>query len=154
MKNKNYLVITIFLFILVLFQTSFFSEIFGRFLNPNLVIALVFAYLVMDKAQEAFFSAFVGGLLLDISGNTIVGLSSLILVSIIIFTLLAKKLVQKGGILLTVILLIAFPVYTMIINYPNYIISLGLLIGALSTLLTGYIFYLIIRSVGNEHKYI
>jgi hypothetical protein len=89
-----------------------------------------------------------------VSANTIIGLSSLIFVSVVLMTLFAKKLIQKSLLVQVIILIMTFLIYTAVINYPNNILSTQLLIGAVITTITSYLFYLIIRSMGNEHKYL
>lgn len=154
MKYKDYLIITFIIFILALFQTSFFAEVFGNSLNPNLILVLVFAFLFMDKTQEALFSTFVGGLLLDTLGNSIMGLSSLLLVCAVLLTLFAKKFVQESKYFQGILLLGSYLVYAVVINLNNPVITFKLFIGAFLTLLLAYVSYVFMKNLGNESKYL
>lgn len=89
---RKILILIIFLYILVLLQTSFLPYFYIFGLLPNLVLITVILINLFEKQQEnlGIFSAFIGGFFLDIFskgflGINFIGFNILILLGIAIF---------------------------------------------------------------------
>ncbi|HLC93811.1 MAG TPA: hypothetical protein VJG85_02225 [Patescibacteria group bacterium] len=104
---KKYLVIFFVNIVLVLFQNSFLFVFLGGEANPNLILAFAFSLLLLDKSEEALFSAFVGGLLIDLLGFTMPGLSSLVFLLAIYIGLFIKKYLFKSWVLQLIVLMLS-----------------------------------------------
>lgn len=83
---KKYLQISLIIFVLVLFQVSFFLPLLGAFLNPNLVLSFAFIFLLNDDLEGALYSGFLGGLLYDVLSASHLGSSSIVFVLILLIS--------------------------------------------------------------------
>ncbi len=96
MSTKKIVISVLILYILVLLQTSFLVHfnLFGFI--PNFVIILVFFWNLLEKEKKffslGFFSAIIGGFLLDIFSSRIIGFYIFILVGVAIFI---KLIIRK-----------------------------------------------------------
>lgn len=132
---RKYLLITIFILLTVLIQDSFSLEFLGPALNPNLVLALSFAFLLVEDRQSALYSAFIGGLWIDLLGVGIVGLSSFIFVLMIIIASWVRRRLISGLWVQMVLITVFTGIYKLIVNYPNFNYSWSLVLSGLLTLL-------------------
>lgn len=76
LETKNLLLLTLFFYILALFQISFFVH-FGIFkIIPNLIFIFIIIINLFEKPQNffGFFSAFIGGFFLDVFSEGFVGI--------------------------------------------------------------------------------
>lgn len=150
---KKYFTLSLLIFTLVLFQTSFFPVFFEKGLNPVLVISLIFALFLLDRTKYALFSAFIGGVLLDILGFTLLGSSSLVFVLCIMATILIRKYVLKNAISQSILCISSVLIYSVFITYPNKLPIENVVYGSILTLLISYVFYYLLSRLTNERKY-
>lgn len=93
---KKYLTIVFTTLILALLQLSFFSELLGNGLAPDLLLAFCFALLFLGLKEEALFAGFVGGLFLDLLGFSIVGSSAVLYVASLVLYSVMERFVSRG----------------------------------------------------------
>ncbi len=93
---KKYIIIIATTLMLALLQLSFFSELLGNGLSPDLLLAFAFALLFLDLKEEAYFAGFIGGLFLDLLGFSIVGSSSVLYVCSLVLFSVIQRFVSKG----------------------------------------------------------
>lgn len=141
---RKYLLITTLNLILVLVQGSFIWEFFGSLLNPNLIIALCFAFLLIDDHQAAMFSAFIGGLWLDLAGTGVIGLSSVVLLVLVSSAMWIRRTLFKGAWVQGALIIGSTIMFKLILNYPDLFYSWMLLIAGGLTCLFSFIFYLVL----------
>lgn len=75
-KSDTFTIIILNIFSAIL-QSSFFSAIFGYYLNPNLYASICFSLVLNENFSLAYISALFGGIFLDIISGSTLGLSSL-----------------------------------------------------------------------------
>ena len=107
------LIINIFL---VLLQNSFFSEIFGVALNPNLIVGFAFALFFLDREDLYLMSGFLGGILLDLFGFSIVGLSALVITGILILFNYIRRYLFKGWVSNIVLVILGQILYVTLLS--------------------------------------
>ncbi|MBP7927821.1 hypothetical protein KAZ57_01605 [Patescibacteria group bacterium] len=93
---KKFIFATLLGLLIALFQTSFLNELFGVYLNPNWLLSIVFAFLMVNRFNDALYLSIVFGFILDLFGVGPVGLSSFIFVCFVIVAKLFTTLVLKG----------------------------------------------------------
>lgn len=93
---RKFLILLIINIFLVLVQGSFLRELVGPALTPNLIIAFAFSLFFAEREDLALISAFMGGLLLDLLGFSIVGISPLLIIAGLIFYKFVKQYLFKG----------------------------------------------------------
>jgi hypothetical protein len=82
--------------VFVILETSFFSVIFGNEVNPNVIIAFCFAYLVLDELDSALLSAIVFGTAYDIFSLNLIGVTPVFLVLTIYLTYILERNILRG----------------------------------------------------------
>ena len=84
---KKILILIIFFYILALFQTSFLIHFPVLGLIPNLVLLSVILINLLEKPQNysGYFSAFIGGIFLDIFSENFIGFYILISLGLVVF---------------------------------------------------------------------
>lgn len=93
----KYILSTIIIYLLVLFQTSFLVHFSFWGIIPNLVFILVIVWNIYEKSDNNFgiYNAFTAGFFLDIFSDRIIGFNVLILVILVILIkLIFNKYVQ------------------------------------------------------------
>lgn len=82
----KYILSTIIIYLLVLFQASFLVHFSFWGIIPNLVFILVIIWSLYEKSDNNFgiYNAFVGGFFLDIFSDRIIGFNVLILVILVV----------------------------------------------------------------------
>ena len=115
---RKYIVIAIINIILIFLEESFFYELFGAELNPNLVIALSFALIIVKEDELALYAALIGGFFLDLLGAGIIGLSSLTLILLMQISMKVGKTIYRGLITQLIFIVITTIVYKILMNYP------------------------------------
>jgi|GEM_PF-4521276 len=144
---RKYLFITITTLILVLIQDSFLWEFLGTEFNPSLIIALCFALIFCDDSAGALFCALVGGLWLDLMGVGIVGLSSFLLLLLLLAAMWIRRSLLRGVWIQILLVIIITIVFKIAMNYPEAIFSWRLLFsGLLNFLIAMLIHYIIGRT--------
>ncbi len=138
---RKYFLITIFSLILVLLEESFAGEFLGAALNPNLILALSFAFLFADDRRASLYSALIGGLWLDLMGVGIVGLSSFMLVLLLILASWIRNALFKGVWVQVVVIVCSTMLFKLIMNYPQMNYSWKLVVAGILTSLISLIFY-------------
>lgn len=139
---KKVLTIILLNILLVLIQTSFLRELLGDFIAPNLVISFAYALLFMNFEDTSLMSIFIGGLLLDLFGFSIVGLSPLILTGTLILFRYIKKYLFRGWLSNLVLIFLAEAVYSNVILGFSQDFFSSWKVG-ISTLVFGLLFYFI-----------
>lgn len=76
--GKKLFIILLLNIILSLVQVSFVPILFSHKLYINLVLALSFGFLAVNKTKDAYISALISGLIMDILGITTIGISAFI----------------------------------------------------------------------------
>lgn len=131
--------------VLVLFQTSFFSEIFGINLNPNLILAFGFAFMFVNQEEEGRTSLLIGGILLDLLSFSTVGLSSLTMLVLFELSILVRKYLARGILTQLLVIFVSTILYSVTtgIKYPHLAEYAPLLWLSFFTTLFSLVFYLI-----------
>lgn len=131
--------------VLVLFQMSFFGELFDPIFVPNLIFAFAFALLFNDLSESSYMSAFIGGLVFDLLTFGIIGMTSLTFVGFLFLFSFVRRYVSKntvtGGI---GVILLQF-IYTWFILGFRMVGIPKLLLSGFVTLVTVYLFQFILR---------
>lgn len=148
---KKHLLLTFTLVILGLFQTSFLFELFGE-VNPNIILALVFAFLYASKTEDALFSAFVGGLIIDLMTSNILGISSLALVVFTLAAGLVRKYAASNMFSQSIMCISTALLYSVVTNFNVKLNFSGVLFSSTLTLLVSIVIYLVVNNFGNERK--
>ena len=83
----KYIVSIIIIYLLALFQTSFLVHFSLWGMIPNLILISVFLWILFEKPESNFgiYNAFIGGFLLDIFSERLIGFNILILLIMAIF---------------------------------------------------------------------
>lgn len=128
--------------VLVLFQSSMFSELFGVASNPNLVLAFAFALYFLDLDDMGIISAFIGGIWLDLFGFSIVGISSVTMVGSLLFFIYVKRYLFRGFASNIVSVIVSQSVYLLFLNGNVLNFSQYLKSGFYTTLSAIVIYYI------------
>ena len=107
MTWKNALKIFGIVLFLVLLERSFLSFLFS-FQLPILIFALSLGFLASDKAEFAFFTALIGGLLMDFAFSHLAGLISTFFIFILLLILYIKKHFFDNAFFLNLCSILAF----------------------------------------------
>jgi len=103
MGKKILIVLTLNIF-LSLVQISFVPFLFLTKIYVNLILAFAFALLALNKTKEAYTSALLGGLLMDILGVVFIGISSFFYcTSLYIAYFIHEKFIKKYAVLFLII---------------------------------------------------
>jgi hypothetical protein len=142
---KRFIILFALNIVLVLIQNSFLGELFGFSYSPNLVLALAYSLFFMDLNDLSLMSGFIGGLLLDLFGFSIVGLSALTITGTLVLFTYVKRYLFRGWTSNLVLVFLAQIVYI------NMLIGAGslprpVIISGLSTLVFSLGFYLLVQS--------
>lgn len=89
MHWKDYFKLFLITLLLVLFQTNFL-DIFLKEAVPILVFVYPLAFLYLGETKKAYYSAFIGGLLLDLAGSYVLGQNSLVFLSFLLVAYYVK----------------------------------------------------------------
>jgi rod shape-determining protein MreD len=158
MKIKKYIWLVFVIIILVLFQTSFFNVILGVELNPNLILAFAFSLLFINSVKEGMFAAFAGGVLLDLLGFSVIGLSAVLFILFLYIGVLITKYVFNNWFSQLAIVIFSALIYNIAINFDRAFITPSVLLGAFITallvLIFNYVNFFINKRVFVEEKYL
>ena len=90
---KKALILTLFFYLFVLLQTSFFVhlKIFGFLPNFVLILVVLINLLERPKNQLGILAAFIGGFFLDIFSSSFIGFNVLILLAVAVFIKLVLR---------------------------------------------------------------
>ena len=148
---KKVLILLIINIFLVLVQGSFLRELVAAVLMPNLVIAFAFAFFFADREYLALTSAFIGGLLLDLFGFSIIGFSSLIIIASLIFFKFVKQYLFRGWVANLILVFLTQILYANILSGFSQT-GHQLLYTGLTTLIFSILFLLINEKVLSYFK--
>ncbi len=149
---RKYVLITIFSLVVVLIQESFSWEFFGQAINPSIVIAICFAFLMVDDHLGALFSALIGGLWLDLVGVGIVGVSSFALVILLALAVWVKNSMLRAIWVQAVLVIGVTIIFKLIISYPELTYSWKVFFsGVLSSIISLGFHYILSRT---KHRYL
>jgi len=148
---RKYLFITVLNLIIILIQESFSWEFFGNALNPNFIIAICFAFIIIDDHQGALYSAFIGGLWLDLAGVGVVGLSSFTLVFLLALAIWVKRVLFKGTWFQVLMVIASTIIFKLVMNYPDLTYSWKLFFSGLLGALVSLGFYLILSKTRRRY---
>lgn len=139
--------------LLVLIQTSFLPAVFPQILSPVLPFSIALSFLAVKKIKDSYFSAFVGGLLLDIAVGTILGLSSFVF----LVTLLVTRIVQTrffDNFLLYILSSLVFSgVWVLVLLGSLNIVSTSFLIFFVLNYVSFFFLYFIVGRRSGEQKF-
>lgn len=133
--------------VFALFQTAFFPTLFGKQALINWVLALGFAWLLVDAPITALKSVFVGGVILDILLGTRLGLSSLIMTMGVYLLILVRNYLFRGIIPHLVVGTIVAYIYSMIILAKGNSVDLPLLVLAFVSAFISYLASLVFKQI-------
>ena len=157
---NRYLIILIANILLSLFQTSFLNELFGTYLNFNLILAFSFSFLLLDEDELSVFSAFTGGLMLDMLSLGFVGSYAMFLTISLYISYLVKRYIFKSFVFQLILVFIFSVLYKSFMFYLNgggiVVINIYLLISHLGTTFFASVFYLLnsyIKERFLKHEY-
>lgn len=90
---KKILILFFFFYFLTLFQNSFLVHFKIFNLIPNFILISVAAIAIKEKTKDnlGFFSAFIGGLFLDVFSQNFIGWNVLVLIGIVIAIKMLKR---------------------------------------------------------------
>lgn len=97
-------------------QTSFFSGLVNNLFVPNLILILAFSLMYKDLNELSLMSAFVGGLILDLLGFNIIGLSSLAMVGSLYLFSIIRRHVSKSWFTNLLVFSAALTVYDIVLG--------------------------------------
>lgn len=144
---KNIWIILIVNLILALIQQSFLHEFFGGGFNPNLVLSLAFAFLLIEEDQLALISAIFGGLFLDLGLVSIIGLSPFIFLMFILFSQIIKRTVFRGVILQILLIIVSTVIYKIFLNFPELQVNYKFVVsGVLNSFISITLMYFFTKS--------
>ncbi len=146
--RRYFLVFTI-TFILSLLQTSFLSELMGSEATPNLILSLAFALLIAEQFDLSMFSAVAGGIFLDLSGYTLIGINVVLSVFMVMIVYLIRKYVFKNFYFQVFMVFLASVLYDMFIFENGFRVRLNALFFLLMYLSVQYTF---LRDLRSEYK--
>jgi len=149
---KKYLFITIFNLVAVLLQESFSWEFFGQAINPSFIVAISFAFLMVDDHPGAMFSAFIGGLWLDLVGVGIVGMSTFALVLLLVLAMWIKKSMVEAAWFQAILIIGATIIFKLVISYPELTYSWKLFFSGILTSMISLGFHYILSRT--KHRYL
>ncbi len=141
-KNITILIICL---ALAIFQESFLLEFFGAALNPNLIIGLCFAFIFIDDYESALFTALMGGLFLDFLGTSIVGLSSLVLILLLLASKWVKRSVFRGIGFQVGLIIISTIVFKVVLGYPEFAYSSPIFFSGILNSAFSWVTYLVLK---------
>lgn len=147
---KNLILIIFINILLVLFQESFFLEIFGSELNINFVLALGFSFFFANQESDALKSLLVGGLIIDLISTNIVGITSTIFILIMLIASFIKRNIFNGLGIQVLVLILSVVIYKFIMNFQNFSFSLNILTSGLLTFIVSFCLYLLISKLKNR----
>ena len=148
--KKIFFVFTVSL-ILVLIENSFNYEFFSRILNPSLILALSFAFVLVGDDKLALLTGLFGGLFTDFIGTGVIGLSSTIFVISIYVSIIIKTTLFKGKVFQLVLITICTLLYKFIFNMANFNFSISYLVGAALTMLCSSVFFYVISRISTKY---
>lgn len=88
---KYFIAILIVLFSVVL-ETSFFSNLKSLFVVvPNIVLVVLFSWVLIGKYKNAYLGALIGGLLIDMYSSVMLGTTALVLFASVLLSIIVLK---------------------------------------------------------------
>ena len=133
--------------VFTLFQESFLLEFFGSVINPNLILCLGYAYFFANDTQGALISLLLGGFFIDMSGTGIVGITSVIMILVLLFSIFVRRSLFKGAGIQALLIIVATVVLKMVFNFPELGYSNGLVLnGIINVFLSFGIYYVVFKS--------
>ncbi|MBI2414240.1 hypothetical protein HYV31_00135 [candidate division WWE3 bacterium] len=144
---KNILILVFINLMLVLFQDSFLANLLTFDFVPTLLLALSFGFILSDKEDLSYKSAFIGGLLSDFLDFRIVGESSLILVVCLFLFSLFRRYVSKNIISNFVGVFVVNSIFLFLTASVSSISIYNYITNGILTFLTSVIFYFFIQSL-------
>lgn len=144
---KRFFAILFINLLLVLLQLSFFGELFGVGFLPNLVLALAISLVLNDSNDMALLSGFLGGLLLDLLGFNIVGVSSLSITVLSGILILIRRSVSKSWIVNIAYVIFAALIYDRAAGNSESFFSSSALSASFVTLGVSVILYFAMRGI-------
>lgn len=130
---------------LVLGQNSFFNELLGNYLNPNLVLAFAFSILMIRDSEYSFFSAFLGGLFIDLSSMGILGISPVFFTFVILISYIIRKYFSRVPVLHMTLFFVYAVFYKYLMNFGGDFDLLKSLAGSGTSIIAVGLFYLLNR---------
>lgn len=124
---RKYILLTFIILVLILFQESFLFEFLGYSLNINFVIILAFSFVLTQSQDYGLYTFFIGGLTLDLIGNSIIGLSSFIFIVYFFVTDLLFRTVAKNIYVQIFLIMFLTYIYKIVNNSFNITFSFNLL---------------------------
>ncbi len=137
---KKYVILSMINIVLVLFQLSFFPKLVGNALAPNLVLAFAFTFLLYGGLGFALFTAFFGGLLVDLLSFSHIGVSPLILCLLLMLTKIVRKHLIRNDSFFGAFVYLSFVLYAILVQFPKFEFGPGLLMNSLASTVVFLIF--------------
>lgn len=127
----------LFLILITLFEISVlpFFPVFGA--QPNLLLVILLALQFLGLAQESYYGAFFGGILLDLLNSTTFGFSGLLLLLLTGTVGLARRVAASSPLILLLVTFIAslsfrvarvFPILDLAIFLRGGVLDVGLML--------------------------
>ncbi|OGC46366.1 hypothetical protein A2V49_02390 [candidate division WWE3 bacterium RBG_19FT_COMBO_34_6] len=148
--KKIFLVLIVSL-ILVFIENSFSYEFLGRMLNPSLILALSFAFVLTGDDKLALFTGLFGGIFTDFIGTWVIGSSSTFFVVSIYISIILKTTMFKGKVFQLVLITLCTLFYKFIFNLADFNFSLSYILGAALTMLCSSIFFYVISKISTKY---
>lgn len=154
MKARSILLISLINIVLVLLESSFLNTLFDTKIILCLVFSFCIALFVADRAQYAFVSALIGGMLIDLLGVNVIGITPVILIaSLVLFTYIRKLFLKNLFVNIFFIYLINIIYMTLTFDpkfsfHPSFLVS-----ATLNLVITSAFVYIIHRFSIVRHGY-
>lgn len=110
----------LFLTLIVLFEASVlpFFPVFNT--QPSLLLVFLLSLQFLGFAQESFYGAFFGGILLDLLNSTTLGLSSLFLLLLVGAVGLARRVAASSPLILLLMTFVGSVVFRITQAFPTF----------------------------------
>ena len=142
----KYIVISVSIFVLALFQTSFLSVLFGAKYTPNLVLAFTLTLVLLGSLEFGTYAGFIGGLMLDLMGVSIFGFSALLNVVIVLTVFYTRKTFFKSNVSFSIYVLVSNFMYLFLVNLTRLGNPYLYILPSISTLISVLVFHIIVRN--------
>jgi len=151
MNAKNFFVLLMINLMLGLLQINVFPEFVGKTFYINFIFSLGFALLLLDRTQDAYVSTLIGGLIVDMLGVDIIGLSTFIMLLLLVSTFYASRLFFRGKSFKMLLILIANMLFNFIVLHPHFSFNGQLFVSGILNLVVVFITYLILQMFQIKH---
>lgn len=151
MNAKNFLFLLLINLILGLLQVNVFPEIVGNFLYVNFIFSLGFALLLLDRTQDAYMSILLGGLIVDLLGVDIIGLSTFVMMLLLVLTFYISRFFFRGRAFKMLLIFTSNVIFNFFVLQPHFSFNGQLFVSGTLNLIVVFITYLVLQMFQLKH---